>query len=57
MTRNIKLKDGSIIKESQKGVFSIIFPNNRYITVTTWEGKVKVTAPGIGNFEMGEVRI
>jgi len=57
MTKNYKLKDGTIIRELQKGVFSLIFPNKRYITITTWEGKVKVSAYPIGNFEMGECKI
>lgn len=55
MVRNIKLKDGTIIREQQKGVFSIIFPNKRYMTVTTWKGKVEVSAPLHGDFEMGEI--
>jgi len=57
MTRNIKLKDGTIVRELQKGVFSLIFPNKRYMIITTWEGKVKVSAQPIGNFEMGECEI
>ena len=56
LVRNIKLKDGSIIIEQQKGVFSIIFPNKHYIIITTWTGKVEVSAPLHGDFEMGEIQ-
>ena len=57
MTKHYKLKDGTTIKEVGKGTFSIIFPNKRYMTITTWDGKVKVSAHPIGNFEMGECEI
>jgi hypothetical protein len=55
MVKTHKLKDGTYIQEQDKGVFAIIFPNKRYLLCTTWEGKVKVDAPGYGQFEMGTV--
>lgn len=54
MTRNIKLKDGTIIREVEKGVFSLIFTNNRYISITTRTGKIKVSAHP-NYFDMGDV--
>lgn len=56
MTRHLKLKDGTIIEETQKGVFTLIFTNHRYMTITTWEGKVKVYEPSHGDFEMGDLK-
>jgi len=55
MTRNITLKDGTEIQEIQKGTFSLIFINKRYITITTWKGKVEVKIPSVGTFEVGEI--
>jgi len=52
MVRNIRLKDNTMIRETQKGVFAIIFPNRRYILCTTWENKIKISIPTIGDFEL-----
>jgi hypothetical protein len=53
--KTYKLKDGTEIKETSKGAFAIVFPNKRYMLITTWEGRVLVTAPGHSDFEMGEI--
>lgn len=55
MTKHYRLKDGTIIKEVQKGTWSIIFPNKRYVIVTTWSGKVEMDVPGVGIIPLGEI--
>lgn len=55
MTKHYKLKDGTGIKELQKGIWSIIFPNKRYVTVTTWGKRIKMNIPSTGLIDMGAV--
>lgn len=54
MVKHYKLKDGTFIEEVQKGTYAIVFPNKRYMLITTWTGKVVVDAAGYAKFEMGE---
>jgi len=54
MTRNIKLKDGTVIKETEKGVFSVILPNKRYVIFTTWGKKAWMNVPQLGPIDMGD---
>ena len=56
MTKHYKLKDGTVIKEIQKGVWSIIFGNKRYVTVTTWTGHVELDIPSYGIIDLGEIK-
>ena len=56
MTKCYNLKDGTVIREVGKGTFAIVFPNKRYMTVTTWRGKVEVKIPTIGTFDLGDVQ-
>ena len=53
--KHYKLKDGTIIKEFQKGTWSIIFKNKRYVTVTTWKGHVEMIIPSYGIIDLGEI--
>jgi len=48
MTRNIKLRDGSEIKETDVGTYAVVFPNKRYIIITTWKGHPEIDIPTKG---------
>ena len=53
--KHYKLKDGTVIKEVGIGTFSIIFPNKRYVTVTTHGRKVWMNIPSMGPIDMGDM--
>ena len=54
MVKHYKLKDGTVIKEASKGTFSLILPNKRYVTFTTWGKKVWMNVPSMGPIDMGD---
>lgn len=50
--KTTKLKDGTEIKEVDKGTFSIVFPDKHYILITTWKGFTEISIPKYGIFEL-----
>jgi len=54
MVRHYKLKDGSFIEEVDKGTYALVFPNKRYILITTSTGKPIVDIASYGKIELGE---
>jgi hypothetical protein len=50
--KTYKLKDGTEIKETDIGTFAVVFPDKRFIIVTTWKGFAEVEIPTKGTFQL-----